>query len=190
MSCKNDNNRIDLFALTFQTEKHLSKELFCITMRNKVSIMCSIIMPLLRNIISLMLSGDVQTSLGLSFFYHDLCEKVSQRSQKIKFFYMKVGNMTNKHSLVTSVVNDVGAKTIFRISETWLTQSDGHNLWSIDASTFKCYRCDRSTSIKEGCAVFVLVPSSLVSRIRPHMETFSGHLIDSLWIDFNKKINR
>ena len=159
------------------------------TMRIKVSITCSIIRPSLHNINSLMLSGDVQTNPGPSISYQNLCEKVSQPPQNNKFFHLNVQNITNKLSSVTFLLIDVGVKTIFEFSRTRLTQPDGHNLWSIDASQFKCYRCDRSTSIKKinGGGVFNLVPNSLVLRERPDLNTFSRFLFDLLWIEFKTK---
>ena len=95
-----------------------------------------------------MLLRDVNTHPEPSIPYHNLCEKVSQRLQNIKFFHMNVQSITHKLSSVNSSVNDVGVNTIFGFSETWLRQTDGHNLWSINVSKFKCLRCDRSMTNK------------------------------------------
>ena len=176
------NHHAQFFDPKIRNEKHLSRELFCTAMPKKVSNLRSIIRPSLHNILSLMLSGNVHTNPGPSICYRNLCQKVSQN---LKFFHL---NVQNKLPSANSLVNDVGVNTIFGFSETWLTQSDDHSLWSIDASKFQYYLWDRSTINKKvKVLAFLPVPNSLVSLGKRDLKNSSRQLFDSPWIEFKSK---
>ena len=96
-------------------------------------------------------------------------------------------NLVPKRLDFQSLVADHGLNCIFAVTETWFTQSDNPDAWSVDRNHFKCFVKNRdleATRRKRGGGVMLMIPNFLKPIIRTDISHIST-TFESLWVECN-----
>ena len=105
----------------------------------------------------------------------------------MKFCLLNARNITGKLTEFSELVSDHGGNCIFAATETWFTDSDITDAWSVDAAHFKIFTANRNfaaTSRVKGGGVMLLIPKFLNPKIRTDLCDLS-QTFETLWVECN-----
>ena len=134
----------------------------------------------------LLLSGDIETNPGPSIVFKHLTSIFRNNNKRIKFIHINAQSLLKKQIILEAFIRDLGPNTIFGISEIWLKNTDGKQLWNFNPNLFKTFRMDRNSTSKErGGGVMLIVPLHLNPKERKDLYFIDKNKFKSIWVECN-----
>ena len=142
------------------------------------------VIKVVSNSLLLLLGGDIELNPGPTCVYKKTTELFNNSNKKLKFFHINCQSIAAKRTQIENIIQDLGNNTVYGFSETWLKEEDSEKLWEIEKKSFKTFRSDRNSTLKEkGGGVMLSIPKTLNPKLRKDLNHLDQQFFESLWIE-------